>query len=220
MTTITLDKRLNNHIIIDTETTKLGYVYNYAYIVFNNKGIIKTYNTLITEAFQYDNSIISKLDKRLQDYDNMPRVSIIEAVTRLLEDVKDYNADVYAFSASHFDTYHIKQTLAIANASTTMLQPFKDLQGLSSTTICNQPTYIRVCRDKNMKTKKGYISRTAQNLYRYVSKDYDYKQTHTALDDCFIELAIWKHVKAQHKAINYKVSNYKRYAHYCNSIED
>lgn len=204
-----LDKRLNNYIIIDTETSSYNnYIKEFGYIVYNKKGIAKQYYCYIDEIIALEND---------SAYDNTIQVTPIEqAISELLNDIQFYNAQVYAYNSS-FDYRAINNTLKALNSGLSINQPL-DLMGLVSNTIALKKDYIKTCKQNKWFTQKGYVSRTTETVYRYISKNYEYIQQHHALDDCIIEMHILEYIRGLRKKPNYTPMHFKTYERYCNAI--
>ncbi len=212
---------MSNYIIIDTETTRQGTVLNLGYIVVVDDFIIKHYNVIIEETLQYDRTAQAKFNEKFDTYNLLPHKSIIEVLYTLRLDIKDNDATVYSYSNAHFDAIHINKTLALTDLSYRLPKDmFKDIHGMAAATICQEADYIEQCNYNDLRTKKGYISRTAQSVYRYISQDYEFQQSHTALDDCIMEHAIIQNILNQWGDVEGKVTYYKHYEAYCNTIID
>ena len=68
-----------------------------------------------------------------------------------------------------------------------------DTMKMAESTICQQKGYIRFCEENGYVTQQGKVRKTAEILYRYISKDADFVEEHTALSDVLIECEIfWK----------------------------
>lgn len=68
-----------------------------------------------------------------------------------------------------------------------------DTMKMAESTICQQKRYIKFCEENGYMTKQGKVRKTAEILYRYITKDQDFEEEHTALSDVLIECEIfWK----------------------------
>ena len=56
--------------------------------------------------------------------------------------------------------------------------------------IAKMPTYQRFCEENGYLTKNGQYRLTAEIIYRFITKDNDFVENHTALDDSCIEARI------------------------------
>ena len=65
--------------------------------------------------------------------------------------------------------------------------------------ILKMPTYKRFCVENGYVTKNGQPKATAEILYRFIKKDNDFIESHTALEDVLIEKEILAYCFKQHK---------------------
>lgn len=72
------------------------------------------------------------------------------------------------------------------------------------------PTYRKFCEANNYITKNGQLSATAENLYRFITKDNNFVENHTGLEDVEIEVEIFKYCARQHKAMKRNLYNDSR----------
>ena len=82
-----------------------------------------------------------------------------------------------------------------------------DTLKMARQTIGKQPSYIRWCAENNYMTRHK-IPRprlTAEILYRYISGDYNFTESHTGLEDVLIETKILAHCFRQHKHMEKKL---------------
>ena len=68
-------------------------------------------------------------------------------------------------------------------------------------TIAKQPTYITWCKLNGFTTKNGTVKLTAEILYRFITQDIEFKESHTGLEDVLIEKEIFVRILRQHKKI-------------------
>ena len=82
-----------------------------------------------------------------------------------------------------------------------------DTLKMATDTICQQKTYIRWCEENDYMTKhKTPRPRaTAEILYRYISGDDNFIESHTGLEDVMIEKEIFAHCMRQHKKMRKKL---------------
>lgn len=66
-------------------------------------------------------------------------------------------------------------------------------------TIVQQKKYIRFCEENGFCMKNGKPRATAEILYRYISGNIDFEESHTGLEDVLIEKEIFSKCMAQHK---------------------
>ena len=67
------------------------------------------------------------------------------------------------------------------------------------------PTYVRFCEENGFTTSTGKPRFTAEIIYRFITKDVDFVESHTALEDVEIETEILAYCYRQHKAMRRKL---------------
>ena len=80
-----------------------------------------------------------------------------------------------------------------------------DTLKMAQDTICKQKTYIRFCEENGYTKKNGSPRATAEILYRYISGNNDFIESHTGLEDVLIEKEIFAKCMAQHKKMRKNV---------------
>lgn len=72
--------------------------------------------------------------------------------------------------------------------------PMIDIWGLACANIINKPTYKRACLENGLLSPSGmYFSTNAENVKRFICKEYGFIESHTALSDAEIETEILFH---------------------------
>ena len=83
--------------------------------------------------------------------------------------------------------------------------PLFDLWGLSCEHLLNNDEYKEMCRDNRWYSASGkYYKTSAEAAYRFVSKELDFDEAHTALDDAEIESVLLRHIMKK-KASNLSI---------------
>lgn len=67
--------------------------------------------------------------------------------------------------------------------------PVKDIRGFVHHFIVNR-NYLKFCDENEYYTETGNYSTTAETVYRFITKDTDFIEAHTALNDAQIEMEI------------------------------
>lgn len=189
-------------IILDTETISLEkpFIYDLGYIVANDKGeIVATKSYVITQIWNnkelfatsyYANKKPLYLQRLKSGYSK--KVSWGNAMRYLANDIKKYNiTEIYAYN-SRFDT----------RAINFMCAWFKVNNGLGALKINDIMNYIKpitetldyyeFCANNNYMTTQEIPKpqKKAETLYRYLTKNVDFLEEHTGLEDSKIELFI------------------------------
>jgi hypothetical protein len=76
-----------------------------------------------------------------------------------------------------------------------------DTMKMARDVIAPMPTYQKFCADNGYLTKNGKVRLTAEILYRFISKDNSFIESHTGLEDVLIEKEIFAYCVKQHKAM-------------------
>ena len=74
-----------------------------------------------------------------------------------------------------------------------------DTMKMARDVIHKMPTYRRFCEEHGLLTANGRLSTTAENLYRFITKNPDFVESHTGLEDVQIEREIMFYCFRQHK---------------------
>jgi hypothetical protein len=74
-----------------------------------------------------------------------------------------------------------------------------DTMRMARDVIGKMPTYKRFCEENGFLTANGRLSMKAEILYRFISKDLDFVESHTGLEDVMIEKEIMAYCYRQHK---------------------
>ena len=189
-------------IILDTETISLEkpFIYDLGYIVANDKGeIVATKSYVITQIWNnkelfatsyYANKKPLYLQRLKSGYSK--KVSWGNAMRYLANDIKKYGiTEIYAYN-SRFDT----------RAINFMCAWFKVNNGLGALKINDIMNYIKpitetldyyeFCANNNYMTTQETPKpqKKAETLYRYLTKNVDFLEEHTGLEDSKIELFI------------------------------
>ena len=80
-----------------------------------------------------------------------------------------------------------------------------DSMKMSKDVICKMPTYKRFCEENNLLTKTGRVSASAENLYKFISKNSQFAESHTGLEDVQIEREIFFYCRRQKKKMRKKL---------------
>lgn len=192
-----MDRRKTYYMIIDTETTKYGQeVFDIGWLICDKQGNVYLSREFIVQenfakTFYYE-------AKRPMYYDRVMGLSIdILSATKIKDimenDLMEWNAKPFAYNAP-FDA-RVLSNLWQCDVEITDIMPY-------AFNIASQKTYLR----RGYRTAKGNMSMNAENVYRYISGIEDFTEEHTALADCYIEMAILLKALRQHKKIHYEIN--------------
>lgn len=218
-----LDLRKTIYTTTDTETCPIVpsekvdahnmLVYDWGWLVFdkkNNEYISRSF--IVEEIFfgEYNKMKSSyyanKLPQYFRDIADGKRIvkPFVEIVKIFKQDLNDYNCKIITAHNAYFDYTSLRTTAKFLGLDN--LYPFPknatlwDTMKMARDTICKNKTYC-------FYTSKGSKSATAENLYKYISQNYDFKESHTALEDVQIEKEILLACLSQHKKMRKELWN-------------
>ena len=225
-----IDRRRTYLIMGDTETCntrmengKLDMrdvlVYDFGFAVCDKQGrVYEKYSFIIKEIFfgmkdlMKSSYYADKLPQYYEEIRNGQRkvVSLYEARQILANVMKEYETNIFVAHNARFDDNALKVTERyITKSKYRYFLPFGtevwDTMKMANDTICKQKTYKKFCEENGYLTKNGQVRKTAEILYRYITKNNDFIESHTGLEDVMIEKEILAHCFRQHKAMRKKL---------------
>ena len=209
---------MKTYLILDTETADLsGSVYDVGYVIVNRKGeILREYNALVREIFTDGKRMMGAFyaSKIFSHYAHMLDAGTIhlepwqEIVAQLNHDIHESGAEVICAYNAGFDFRAMRATHEMLGYSDYVLgytMQFLDLWQFACETKLRQTDYIRIAREHGWITAKGNVQTGAEFAYRYITRNYEFAEDHTALSDAKIEAAIFAECMRQKKRIPYGV---------------
>ena len=221
-----MDKRKKYLIGIDTETCnglvdengKLdlsqSLVYDVGWAILDKKGTIyKTRSFVVAEIF-LDKSLMSsayyaeKIPKYWEEIKNGQRVltTFHKIWRKFLKDRKEYHVKAVFAHNAYFDYNALNNTLRLLTGSKyRYFFPYKleiwDTLKMSRQTIGKTKAYTLFCQENNYLTKHKVPQNrlTAEILWRYISGDNNFQESHTGLEDVQIEAQILAYCLKTHK---------------------
>ena len=225
-----IDRRKTYLIMGDTETCntrmedgKLDMrdvlVYDFGFAVCDKQGrVYERYSFIIKEIFFGMKDLMKSAyyaDKLPQYYEEIRNgqrkvVSLYEARQVLANVMKKYETNIFVAHNARFDDNALKVTERyITKSKYRYFLPFGteiwDTMKMANDTICKQKAYKKFCEENGYLTKNGQVRKTAEILYRYITKNNDFAESHTGLEDVMIEKEILVHCFRQHKAMRKKL---------------
>ena len=204
---------MRNYIVLDTEgvdTVKrknedgvhaeTSLFYDLGFIVANGDTgeILDNYSFINSDVF-FNKSLMTSAyyaDKLPQYYEGMGdewQVADTLTIWRTLSDAcKEHNVkNIYAYNA-RYDMNITNNTIkTMSNGFRTFFTPYntqwRDIWDIAGATICNTRKYAKWCIEHGYVSAKGNPSTSAETVYRYLTKNDDFIESHTALQDCYIE---------------------------------
>lgn len=218
----TMDKRKNYYMVIDTETANTmddPMMYDLGGAIIDKQGhVYESFSFVIYEVFCADRQLFDTAyyaDKRpiyeTQIADGQRKiVNIFTARNHLHTLCEKWNVKAIIAHNARFDYRSTNTTLRYITKSKSRYFlpygiPMWDTLKMAQDTICKQKTYIKWCKDNGFTMKNGRPRATAEILYRYITMDLDFIESHTGLEDVLIEKDIFCKCMTQHKKMRKNV---------------
>ena len=219
-----MDRRIKYRIVIDTETCPVDtefegvspynmWVYDAAWAVVDKRGsVYKTRSFVVDEIFNHETELMQsayyakKIPQYKEEIAQGLRIvaSFYEIRQALLEDIAEFEVtEIYAHNM-RFDYGTLNNTQRwLTKSKYRYFFPFGmeicDTLKMSRQVIGKMPTYRKFCEENGYLTKNGQLRFTAEILFRFISKDNTFVESHTGLEDVMIEKEILAYCFRQHK---------------------
>ena len=198
-----IDRRIKYRAVVDTETCPIDkdltdvvpsnmWTYDFGFAIVDKNGNVY-------EAYSFVNADIFIGEREL-----MKSAYYANKIPQYWEDIKKYNvSEIYAHNML-FDCLSLNNTIRwISKSKYRYFFPYGleicDTLKMARDVILKMPTYKRFCIENGYVTKNGQLRATAEILYRFIKKDNDFIESHTALEDVLIEKEILAYCFKQHK---------------------
>ena len=216
-----IDKRKNYYLTVDTETANGlddPIVYDIGGCVHDKKGnVMETFSFIIYEVFYGMKDLMQsayyadKIPKYQEQIDKGERkvVTYRTAKKYINELCKKYDVKAIVAHNARFDYRSTTKTQRyLTKSKYRFFLPYGieiwDTMKMANDTICKQWSYKEWAYTHGYITKNGRVRKTAEILYKYISGDNNFKESHTGLEDVMIEKEIFAHCIAQHKPMRKK----------------
>lgn len=216
-----IDNRKNYYIVLDTETTN-GFddplVYDSGFAVVDKTGkVYENYSFINREVFCEMKDLMQsayyaeKIPQYWEQIKNHTRkITNLYMIRKTLHEVcKKYNVKAIMAHNARFDYNALTTTQRyLTKSKYRWFFPYGveiwDTLKMAQDTICKQKSYKNWCYKNGYVTKGNRPQATAEILYRYITGDYNFKESHTGLEDVMIEKEIFAHCMRQHKPMHKK----------------
>ena len=220
-----IDRRRTYYLMIDTETANTktevaevdrnnALVYDIGFAIIDKYGnIYRKFSYIVKDVFfdmQVMNSAYykSKIPQYIKDIEEGTRiVTTYYEVRKIIADLlEEYEVKAVIAHNALFDYCATNATERYLTKSKYRYffpygTVFYDTLKMASDVICTQKTYINWCAENGYMTKHKTPrpKATAEILYRYIKRNEEFVESHTALEDVLIETEIFAHCMRQHK---------------------
>lgn len=213
-----IDKRKKYYLMLDVEgagTPQDAYVYDLGCAVIDRLGNVYDvldlviYDIYVGEKEKMANAYyadkLPQYEKELKEkVRKMVKFSTAQYMVKEL--MKKYNINVMIAHNARYDRDALNNTLQyLTDGQYKYFFPYGtevwDTQKMAHDTICQQKTYIRWCKENGYMTnhKTPRPQEKAEVLYKYISFNNEFEESHTGLADVMIEKEIFAKCMRQHK---------------------
>lgn len=227
-----IDRRIAYKIVLDTETCPIDkefkgvspqnmWTYDIGWAVVDKRG--KVYKKLsfvnadiflgekdLMQSAYYAKKIpqyweeIKKGERILTSWSNIRKA--------LIADIQTYNVKQIFAHNMRFDYGTLNTTQRwLSKSKYRYFFPFEveicDTLKMARDVVAKMPTYKKFCFENGFITKNNQVRLTAEILYRFITKDIEFVESHTALEDVMIEKEILAYCYRQHKKMRIHLWN-------------
>lgn len=225
-----IDHRHNYGIMLDTETAntistdgKLDMTnvlpYDFGFAVIDSHGrVYEKYSFVNSDIFVHERDLMqsayyaSKIPQYVEDLRSGVRkmATTYEIRKVLLDKIKEYDCKFVCAHNARFD-YNACNNIQrwTTKSKYRYFFPYDieiwDTMKMARDVILPMPTYQRFCNENGYLTAQGKPRLTAEILYRFISRNNDFIESHTGLEDVEIEVQILAYCVRQHKRMRKKL---------------
>lgn len=207
-----------NVAIIDTETTRAGYVYDLGVAIMNaaTGEIVDTMNAIVEETFNNVSVMATayyaaKIPQYLEAINagTLEVLGFSDCFKRFGALLESYDVrSVWAYNMA-FDFKALNRTVAeLSNGFITSFFPARvkcyDLMSSAINLVGNTRRYQKWAIEHDYVTPTGRARATAETMFRFIMDDDSFTEDHTALSDAIVEADILAHLVT-------KKAGYKRH---------
>lgn len=221
-----MDKRISYIIVLDTETCPLDrdfegvvptnmFVYDIGWAVVDKRGNVYETKSYVNRDIFFDEKVLMKssyyAEKLPQYYDDIRsgkrKVATWYSIKAdLAETMKRYNTKIVCAHNARFDHGATNNTQRwLTKSKYRYFLPYGtviwDTMRMANDVIAKKPTYRAFCEENGYmtshKTPRPQVK--AEVIYRFITGDNDFIESHTGLEDVLIEKEILAYCFRQHK---------------------
>jgi hypothetical protein len=214
-----LDTETANGIVTDDKLDlSQSLVYDLGWAITDKRGhIYKTRSFVIAEIFCDMRDVMNSAyyAEKIPNYWNeiksgQRKLASFWTVWKIFkQDAKEYGITQFFAHNASFDLRALNNTIRyISKSKYRYFFPYNseiwDTLKMARQTIGKQKSYKRYCIDNSYMTnhKVPQVRLTAEIIYKYISGDDNFQESHTGLEDVLIETAILAHCFRQHKKMD------------------
>lgn len=219
-----MDKRISYKIVVDTETCPLDrelegvtpsnmFTYDIGWAVVDKRGnVYKTASYVVADIFLDERNLMKsayyadKIPNYWKDIKEGKRKLATWNTIRkqFINDIEEYNIKRIFAHNMRFDYGTLNNTERwLSKSKYRYFFPYGievcDTLKMARDVIGKMPSYKRFCQENELMTKNNQCRFTAEALFRFISRNADFAESHTALEDVMIEKEILRYCYKQKK---------------------
>ena len=224
-----IDRRRRYFVNLDTETCPLDkevdevtpknmWAYDIGFAIIDKKGRkYEEYSFIVKEIFFGEKELMKssyyaeKLPQYYEDIRSGKRVvKPLYEIRMIIKDCMErYNSNIVIAHNARFDDGVLANTQRwLTKSKYRFFFPYGtevwDTLKMARDVLSKMPTYKRFCEENGYLTKNGRLRFTAEIIFRFISKNNDFIESHTGLEDVDIERQIFAYLVRQHKKMRKK----------------
>ena len=220
---VTIDKRRKYYVMLDTETCPLVksgavdpnnmFVYDIGFAVVDKHGNVYEQRSYVVGDIFFEEKELMKsgyyANKLPLYYDDIRSgsrvVKSFNGIRKELADIMElYNTNIVIAHNARFDDLSLKNTQRwLTKSKYRYFLPYGtvvwDTLAMAKSILLKRPTYRTFCERNGYMTKGNQPQTKAEIIYRFISGNNDFIESHTGLEDVMIEKDIFHYLMRQHK---------------------
>lgn len=225
-----IDHRRHYILVVDTETANTitlengtknmddVLIYDLGWAVVDKHGTVyETASFVNRDIFVYERELMrsayyaNKIPRYVEEIRNGTRImsSTYEIRQAMLNTIKKWGIQHVCAHNARFDSNSMNRTQSyVTTGRFRYWFPYKldivwwDTLKMAKDVICKMPTYIKFCQaHEGYCLENGKPKATVEILYKFISGDDTFQESHTGLEDVLIEKDILAYCFRQHKAM-------------------
>ena len=219
-----IDKRKKYYMVLDTETCPIDreledvtptnmLVYDIGYTITDKKGnVYRTGSYIVSDIFfgefytkMQSSYYADKIPKYMEQIANGERVvKTWKQISFILRKVlEEFDINVVVAHNARFDYGVLRNTKDYLEEYPMLpYVEWWDTLKMARSILKERKSYKRFCEDNNYMTKNNQCRFTAEVIYRYLTNDLEFEESHTGLEDTLIEKDILAFCIKQHKKMD------------------
>ena len=213
-----MSRQKDMFLVVDTETANSveePLPYDIGYAICDRTGrIYRERSFVVAEIFLDMQDVMQsayyaeKIPKYWEDIKNGKRIikSIYNIRKQIIEDMKTYNVKYVSAYNMGFDKKALNNLVRYTTKSFVRWffpcgTKYICIWNLCCNTLLNTKTYINFAKKNNLVSEKDNILTSAESAYKYLTKNLDFSESHTGLEDVKIEIALMTKCFETHKKL-------------------